>query len=220
MSMPNWVPQSPTWLSLITRCPANSRTRAMASPTIVVRKCPTCISLATFGEEYSTTTVCGVAAGASPSRSSPSICVAWAAIQSSRRVKLMKPGPLTSGSAHMSATSSRAAEEVAAAAGRPARAEPLGDLLRDLAAGQVGREQAGGGDGAGGARAVRDHHGPAQAEQDGPAVALRVQPRGQLPQPAALQERADTGGPGRGHRGAELGGGEPDRALQRLQRHV
>jgi len=109
---------------------------------------------------------------------------------------------------------------VAAAGTRAARAEPLGDLLRDLAAGQVGREQAGGGDGAGGAGAVRDHHGPAQAEQDGPAVALRIQPRGQLPQPAALQERTDTGGPGGGHRGAQLGGGEPDRALQRLQRHV
>jgi len=91
---------------------------------------------------------------------------------------------------------------MAAAAGRPARAEPLGDLLGDLAAGQVGREQAGGGDGAGGAGAVRDHHGPAQAEQDGPAVALRIQPRGQLAQPAALQERADAGGPGGGHRGA------------------
>src|ERR1700729_2388344 len=71
----------------------------MASPTMVVRKCPTCISLATFGEEYSTTTVCGVAVGASPSLGSPSICVACAAIQSSRSEKLMKPGPLTSGPA-------------------------------------------------------------------------------------------------------------------------
>ena len=61
MSMPNGVPQSPTWLSLITRCPANARIRAMASPTTVVRRCPTCISLAMFGEEYSTTTVCGMA---------------------------------------------------------------------------------------------------------------------------------------------------------------
>ena len=97
MSMPNWVPQSPTWLSLITRWPANSRIRAMASPTIVVRRCPTCISLAMLGEEYSTTTVCGAAAGARPSRSSPSMAEACAAIQSSRRVRLMKPGPLTCG---------------------------------------------------------------------------------------------------------------------------
>jgi len=108
---------------------------------------------------------------------------------------------------------------MAAAAGR-ARAEPLGDLLGDLAAGQVGREQAGRGDGAGRAGAVRDHHSPAQAEQDGPAVALRVQPRGERAQAATLQERADAGGPGGGHRGAQLGRREPDRALQRLQRHV
>ena len=38
----------------------------------------------------------------------------------------------------------------------PPRAETLGDLLRDLSAGQVGREQAGGRHRAGGARAVRD----------------------------------------------------------------
>ena len=31
----------------------------MASPTMVVRRCPTCISLAMLGEEYSTTTVGG-----------------------------------------------------------------------------------------------------------------------------------------------------------------
>ncbi len=49
--MPNWVPQSPTWLSLMTWWPANSRIRTIASPTIVVRKCPTCISFAMFGEE-------------------------------------------------------------------------------------------------------------------------------------------------------------------------
>jgi hypothetical protein len=53
---------------------------------------------------------------------------------------------------------------VAAAGAGAAGAEPLGDLLGDLAAGQVGRELAGGGDGAGGAGAVRDHHGAAQAE--------------------------------------------------------
>ena len=109
---------------------------------------------------------------------------------------------------------------MAAAAGRPARAQSLRDLLGDLAAGQVGREQAGGGDGAGGARAVRDHHGSAQAEQDGSAVALCVEPRGEFAQPAALQERADAGGPRAGHRGAQLGRREPDRALERLQRHV
>ena len=49
--MPNGVPQSPTWLSLITWWPANSSTRTMASPTIVVRRWPTCIAFAMLGEE-------------------------------------------------------------------------------------------------------------------------------------------------------------------------
>ena len=104
--------------------------------------------------------------------------------------------------------------------GRAARAEPLGDLLGDLAAGQVGGEQAGRGDRAGGAGAVGDDHGPAQAQQDGAAVALRIQPRGQLAQAAPLQEGAEPRGRGGGHRGPQLGRGEPDRAFQRLQRHV
>lgn len=98
--------------------------------------------------------------------------------------------------------------------------EALRYLLRDLAAGQVGREQAGRSDSAGGARAVRDHDGAAEAEQDSSAVAFCVQPGGEFTEPAALQERADTGGPGPGHRGPQLGRGEPDRALKRLQRHV
>jgi hypothetical protein len=109
---------------------------------------------------------------------------------------------------------------VAAAGTRTARAEPLRDLLRDLAAGQVRGQQAGGGDGAGGAGAVRDHHGAAQAEQDGSAVALRVEAGAEFTQPPALQERADAGGPGAGDRRPQLARGEPDRAFQRLQRHV
>jgi hypothetical protein len=42
--------------------------RAIASPTVVVRRRPTCISFATLGEEYSTATVCGPAGpfGAEP----------------------------------------------------------------------------------------------------------------------------------------------------------
>jgi hypothetical protein len=105
-------------------------------------------------------------------------------------------------------------------ADRAARAEPLGDLLGDLAAGQVGGEQAGRGDRAGGAGAVGDDHRPAQAQQDGSAVALRIQPGGQLAQAAPLQEGAEPRGRGSGHRGPQLGRGEPDRAFQRLQRHV
>jgi hypothetical protein len=105
-------------------------------------------------------------------------------------------------------------------AARAARAEPLGDLLGDLAAGQVGSEQAGRGDRAGGAGAVGDDHRPAQAQQDGAAVALRIQPRGELAQAATLQEGAEPCGRGGGDRGPQLGRGEPDRAFQRLQRHV
>ena len=105
-------------------------------------------------------------------------------------------------------------------AGRPARPEALGNFLGDLTLGQVGREQAGRGDGTRRARAVGDHHGAAQAEQDRSAVALGVHPGGELTQPAALQERADPGGSRPGHRGAQLARGEPDRALERLQRDV
>jgi hypothetical protein len=50
----------------------------------------------------------------------------------------------------------------------PPRPEALRYLLGDLPARQVGREQARGGDGAGGARAVGDHHGAAEAEQPDP----------------------------------------------------
>ena len=75
-----------------------------------------------LGEEYSTTTVCGEAAGSSPSLGSPSMREAWAAIQSPRRVKLMKPGPLTSGGSLTSATSSRLASSAATSrGGRPSR---------------------------------------------------------------------------------------------------
>ncbi len=67
---------------------------------------------------------------------------------------------------------------------------------------------------------MRDDHRPAQAQQDGSAVALGVQPGGQLAQAAALQEGAEPRGRRGGHRGPQLGRGEPDRALQGFQRHV
>ena len=103
--MPNWVPQSPTWLSLITWWPANSVTRAIASPTIVVRRWPTCISFAMFGEEYSTMTVSGASVSGVPSRGSPSRVVVASAIHSGRSVKLTNPGPLTVGASLMPPTS-------------------------------------------------------------------------------------------------------------------
>ena len=45
------VPQSPTWLARITLWPRNSWVRAAASPMMVERRWPTCISFATFGAE-------------------------------------------------------------------------------------------------------------------------------------------------------------------------
>ena len=51
MSMPNCVPQSPTWLTRSMSWPQNSMTRARESPMIVERMCPMCISFATLGEE-------------------------------------------------------------------------------------------------------------------------------------------------------------------------
>ena len=59
--MPNWVPQSPIWLSLMTRWPRNRSTRHKASPITVERMCPTCIGLATLGAEKSITKVRGLA---------------------------------------------------------------------------------------------------------------------------------------------------------------
>ena len=44
-----------TWLMRRVSMPQNSRLRARVSPMMVERRCPTCISLATFGEEKSTT---------------------------------------------------------------------------------------------------------------------------------------------------------------------
>ena len=49
--MPNGVPQSPMWFSRMTVCPTNASMRVRASPMIVVRRWPTCISFATFGWE-------------------------------------------------------------------------------------------------------------------------------------------------------------------------
>ena len=51
MSIPKGVPQSPTWFRAITSWPKKRSTRARASPITVERRCPTCISLATFGRE-------------------------------------------------------------------------------------------------------------------------------------------------------------------------
>ena len=57
------MPQSPMWLSLMTRWPRNRSTRHRASPITVERMWPTCIGLATLGAEKSITKVRGRAAG-------------------------------------------------------------------------------------------------------------------------------------------------------------
>ena len=106
--MPNWVPQSPTWLRRSTGWPRNSSTRASESPMIVERRCPTCISLAMLGLEKSTITGRGSpatsaspaasAAVGTPRRGSPRRAASSAASRSGRIVRLMKPGPAIWGS--------------------------------------------------------------------------------------------------------------------------
>ena len=107
ISIPNWVPQSPTWLSRSTGWPRNSSTRAKASPMIVERRCPTCISLAMLGLEKSTITGVGAtpvaARHGTPRRGSPRRACNSAASRSGRRVRLMKPGPAIWGSRQSSA---------------------------------------------------------------------------------------------------------------------
>jgi hypothetical protein len=63
-------------------------TRAIASPTIVERRCPTCISLAMFGEEYSTMTALGRDFSGVPSLGSASRPAAASAIHRARSVKV------------------------------------------------------------------------------------------------------------------------------------
>ncbi len=142
ISMPNGVPQSPTWLSLIRWSPTNSVTRAIASPTIVVRRWPTCISLAMFGEEYSTMTVCGCdGQRRRRARGSASSSVAASAIHCVRSVRLTKPGPLTVGGSAMSSTS-RWRDDLARDVARRL-AEPLGQRQRDVGL-EVARTRTGG----------------------------------------------------------------------------
>ena len=108
------------------------------------------------------------------------------------------------------------AQEVAAAR----RTEPLVDLLGDLPAGQVRGQHAGGLGAARGRRPVRDHDRALQPEQRGPAVALRVHPLAEFPQPAPLQQRAEPGGPGAAQGLSQLVGREGGGPLQGLQGHV
>ena len=103
MSMPNCVPQSPTWLTRSTSWPQNSSTRQMESPMIVERRWPACISLATFGDEKSTTTFCVCTGGGS----APFCAIVFSrsANHGPEMVMLMKPAPATSTLAIMASES-------------------------------------------------------------------------------------------------------------------
>ena len=63
INIPNYVPQSPTWLILLTSYPVYSKILQSDSPIMVDLKCPTCISLAILGEEKSTAIVLLVSLG-------------------------------------------------------------------------------------------------------------------------------------------------------------
>src|SRR6516164_9303703 len=67
-------------------------------------------------------------------------------------------------------------------------------LLCDVPARQVRGQRAGGGDGSGGGRAVRYHHGAAEPEQRGAAIVLGVEAAAELAKTPALQHRAKPGG--------------------------
>jgi len=51
MSIPKGVPHSPMWFWRTTVWPIHSSSRTTASPMIVERRWPTCISLAALGAE-------------------------------------------------------------------------------------------------------------------------------------------------------------------------
>ena len=81
----------------MTRWPRASKIRARLSPMTVERMWPTCIGLATLGDEKSMTTVRGCAGGAIPGNSPASRSASARAIQASCSRTLRKPGPATSG---------------------------------------------------------------------------------------------------------------------------
>mmetsp|Transcript_37389 Transcript_37389/g.94340 ORF Transcript_37389/g.94340 Transcript_37389/m.94340 type:complete len:205 (-) Transcript_37389:423-1037(-) len=93
MSMPNWVPQSPMWFRRSTSAPHISSALHSVSPMMVERRWPTCISLATLGDEKSTTHFLprrsGANAAMSPVMSADTRC---ASVLGATRT-LMKPGP-------------------------------------------------------------------------------------------------------------------------------
>ena len=129
--MPNCEPQSPRWLSRTTRCPSAALIRARLSPITVERRCPTCIGLATLGDEKSMTTVLACAVGARPSVSSASSACNVEATQESSRRTLRNPGPATSGGPAIGARSTVRA--ISCARSRGLRFSVLASAMQPLA---------------------------------------------------------------------------------------
>ncbi len=96
------------WFWRMTVWPWNSRRRQRQSPMIVLRRWPTCISLAIFGLEKSTTTFCGSDISSTPRRSRSSVAIRSnsAATYWGLSRRLMKPGPAISGGSQRSLRSS------------------------------------------------------------------------------------------------------------------
>ena len=99
-------PQSPTWFWRSTVWPRRSKTRAIASPMMGLRRWPTCICLARLTPMRSTTMRSGLAAGGTPS-AAVSIEASRPASAAGRRRMLMKPGPAIEASVIGSARSPR-----------------------------------------------------------------------------------------------------------------
>ena len=86
-----------------TSCPRKDAMRASASPSTMLRICPTCIGLATFGEPKSITMRCGdVRARDTEAFVLQESRRAVAPRRPARRVKLMKPAPAIVGGSHRS----------------------------------------------------------------------------------------------------------------------
>ena len=105
MTLPNWVPQSPMWLSVITSWPRTRAIRARQSPRIVLRMWPTCIGLATFGELKSMMIRSLSLATLTPNLLSRKIAATPRARNLVVSRKLINPAPATSGGSQISWTS-------------------------------------------------------------------------------------------------------------------
>ncbi len=105
--------------------------RARLSPITVERRWPTCIGLATFGDEKSMTTDLTRAGSPSPSRSSVSNSRKAEETQASFKRRLRNPGPATSGGPAIGVRSTRTA--TCCANSRGLRPSDLANAMQPLA---------------------------------------------------------------------------------------